>query len=60
MLPKRWDSVIDEEEDYIEVFWTDNLRGIKVLVKNIVCITIKMTPADCIQSDHKVDVPSLL
>ena len=33
MLPKRWDSVIEEQGDYIEGLWTDNLKEIKVLVK---------------------------
>ena len=34
MLPKRWDSVIEKQGDYIEGLWRGNLKEIKVLVKN--------------------------
>ena len=26
ILPKRWDSVIEKQGDYIEGLWTDNLK----------------------------------
>ena len=33
MHPKRWDSVTEKQEDYVEGLWTDNRKEIKVLVK---------------------------
>ena len=33
MLHKRWDSVIEKQEDYIEGLWTDSLKEMKMLVK---------------------------
>ena len=38
MFPKHWDSVIEKQGDCIEGLWTDNLKEIKELVKNTVCI----------------------
>ena len=38
MLPKRWDSVIEKQGDYIEGLWTDNLKEIEVLLKKKYCV----------------------
>ena len=35
MLPRRWDSVIEKQGDYVDGFWTDNVKEMKVLEKNI-------------------------
>ena len=40
MVPEL--SVIEKQGDYIEGLWTDNLKEIKVLVKNNVCISFEM------------------
>ena len=42
MLPKRSESIIEKQGDYIEGLLTDNRNEIKVLVRNIVCITFEM------------------
>ena len=47
MFPKLWDSVIEKQGDSNEGMWTYNLKELKVLIKNIVCITFEMASVLC-------------